>query len=106
MCPNPRNADWDPKPGRETPWIDLAWQIAGDAGVKLLGPDAKQVPPGTETLAEVFRAAKKPVLVLMDEVLNFLDRNKRRDPGIYGAFHAFIQNLTVALTGLERCAAV
>jgi hypothetical protein len=97
---------WDPKPGRETPWIDLAWQIAGDAGVKLLGPDAKQVPPGTETLAEVFRAAGQPVLVLMDEVLNFLDRNKRRDAGIYDAFHAFIQNLTVALTGLQRCAAI
>jgi hypothetical protein len=97
---------WDPKPGRETPWMDLAWQIAGDAGVKLLGPDAKQVPPGTETLAEVFREARRPVLVLMDEVLNFLDRNKRRDPGIYDAFHAFIQNLTVALTGLQRCAAI
>lgn len=97
---------WDPKPGRETPWIDLAWQIAGDAGVKLLGSDAKQVPPGTETLAEVFRAAGQPVLVLMDEVLNFLDRNKRRDAGIYDAFHAFIQNLTVALTGLQRCAAI
>lgn len=97
---------WDPKPGRETPWMDLAWQIAGDAGVKLLGPDAKQVPPGTETLAEVFRAARRPVLVLMDEVLNFLDRNKRRDAGIYDAFHAFIQNLTVALTGLQRCAAI
>ncbi|MBI3917901.1 MAG: ATP-binding protein [Betaproteobacteria bacterium] len=97
---------WDPKPGRETPWVDLAWQIAGDVGVKLLGPDAKQVPPGTETLAEVFRAAKQPVLVLMDEVLNFLDRNKRRDAGIYDAFHAFIQNLTVALTGLQNCAAI
>ncbi len=97
---------WDPKPGRETPWIDLAWQIAGEEGVKLLGPDARQVPPGTETLAGVFRAAKQPVLVLMDEVLNFLDRNKRRDPGIYDAFHAFIQNLTVALTGLQRCAAI
>ncbi|OGA43321.1 MAG: AAA family ATPase [Betaproteobacteria bacterium RIFCSPLOWO2_12_FULL_62_13] len=97
---------WDPKPGRETPWMDIAWQIAGDAGVRLLGPDAKQVPPGTETLAEVFRAAKQPVLVLMDEVLNFLDRNKRRDPGIYDAFQAFIQNLTVALTGLQHCAAL
>lgn len=97
---------WDPKPGRETPWMDLAWQTAGDAGVKLLGPNAREVPPGTETLADVFRAAQQPVLVLMDEVLNFLDRNKRRDPGIYDAFHAFIQNLTVALTGLARCAAV
>ncbi|MGH8772440.1 MAG: DUF499 domain-containing protein, partial [Burkholderiales bacterium] len=74
--------------------------------MKLLGPDAKQVPPGTETLATVFRFAERPVLVLMDEVLNFLDRNKRRDIGIYDAFHAFIQNLTVALTGLQRCAAI
>jgi hypothetical protein len=97
---------WDPKAGRETPWMDLAWQIAGDAGVKLLGPHARQVPPGTETLADVFRAAHQPVLVLMDEVLNFLDRNKQRDPGIYDAFHAFIQNLTVTLTGLPQCAAV
>jgi len=77
-----------------------------DPGVKLLGPDARTVPPGTETLAEVFRAAHQPVLLLMDEVLNFLDRNKQRDPGIYDAFHAFIQNLTVALTGLPHCAAV
>jgi predicted AAA+ superfamily ATPase len=97
---------WDPKEGRETPWIDLARQIAGDEGVRLLGPAAKEVPPGTETLGQVFRAAKRPVLVLMDEVLNFLDRNKRRDAGIYDAFHAFIQNLTVALTGMERCAAL
>lgn len=23
---------WDPQPGRETPWIDLAWQLAGARG--------------------------------------------------------------------------
>src|SRR5687767_1340465 len=27
---------WDPQPGRETPWIDLARQLAGDAGVEAL----------------------------------------------------------------------
>src|SRR5438034_8327750 len=24
---------WDPQPGRETPWLDIARQLAGDAGV-------------------------------------------------------------------------
>ena len=24
---------WDPQDGRETPWIDLAWQLAGNEGV-------------------------------------------------------------------------
>ena len=28
---------WDPQPGHETPWIDVARQLAGDAGVKALG---------------------------------------------------------------------
>jgi len=97
---------WDSHEGRETPWIDLARQIAGEKGVGLLGADAKRVPPGTETLSAVFRAAGRPVLVLMDEVLNFLNRYKRQDAGIYEVFHAFIQNLTVALKGLDGCAAL
>src|SRR2546428_616742 len=63
---------WDPQPGRETPWIDIARQIAGERGVELLGSATKQTPPGTEALSRVFEAAGGAVLVLMDEVLNFL----------------------------------
>jgi hypothetical protein len=29
---------WDPQEGRETPWIDIARQLAGDKGVEELGP--------------------------------------------------------------------
>src|SRR5437870_2381197 len=29
---------WDPQPGRETPWIDIARQLAGEKGVEALGP--------------------------------------------------------------------
>ena len=36
---------WDPQPGRETPWIDIARQLAGDKGVEALGPAAKSTPP-------------------------------------------------------------
>jgi hypothetical protein len=41
---------WDPSPGRETPWIDLARQIADDAGVEALGAAAITTPPGTEAI--------------------------------------------------------
>ena len=93
---------WDPQPGREAPWVDVARQLAGNRGVELLGGNAATTPPGTEALGRVFAAAGAPVLVLFDEVLNFVNRYRRwADP-----FHAFIQNLTVAMTGTTHGAAV
>ena len=93
---------WDPAEGRENPWIDLARQIAGESGVAALGSAAKTTPPGTESLARVFVAADAPVLLLFDEVLNFVNRHRN----LAESFHAFIQNLTVAVTGTSRAAAV
>jgi hypothetical protein len=93
---------WDPREARETPWIDIARQLAGEKGVEALGPAAKSSPPGTEAIAQVFRAADAPVLLLFDEVLNFLNRHR----GSADAFHAFIQNLTVATTGTTYGACV
>ncbi len=93
---------WDPREGRETPWIDVAWQLAGEKGVRELGPAAKTTPPGTEALSRVFQAAGAPVLLLFDEVLNFLNRHRN----LAEQFHAFIQNLTVATTGTTHGAAV
>jgi hypothetical protein len=93
---------WDPQEGRETPWIDVARQLAGDSGVEALGRDAKNTPPGTGAISRVFQAASGPVLLLFDEVLNFLNRHR----AMAEPFHAFLQNLTVATTGTTRCAAV
>ncbi len=93
---------WDPRPGRETPWIDLARQLAGDSGVEALGTAAETTPPGTESLERVFQAANAPVLLLFDEVLNFLNRHR----AMAEPFYAFLQNLTVATTGTNRGAAV
>ena len=93
---------WDPKDGRETPWIDIAYQIAGKEGVEVLGKKALTSPPGTETLVELFKVGGGRVLILFDEVLNFINRHRdMADP-----FHAFIQNLTVAMTGTTNCATV
>jgi Protein of unknown function (DUF499) len=93
---------WDPQEGHETPWIDLARQLAGDVGVTVLGPTAKTTPPGTEAIGRLFQAAGGTALILFDEVLNFLNRHR----GMAEPFHAFIQNLTVATTGTTRAVAV
>lgn len=93
---------WDPTEGRETPWIDLARQLAGGEGVVALGTAARTTPPGTEALARVFAAANRPVLLLFDEVLNFVNRHR----SLAEPFYAFLQNLTVAVTGATHAAAV
>ncbi len=93
---------WDPSEGRETPWIDLARQLAGDKGVATLGTAAETTPPGTEAIGRMFAAAETPVLLLFDEVLNFVNRHR----AMAESFHAFIQNLTVAVTGSAQTAAV
>jgi hypothetical protein len=93
---------WDPQEGRETPWLDLAWQLAGVEGVRALGPTARTAAPGTDALARVFEAAGGRVLVLCDEVLNFVNRHR----GLADGFYAFVQNLTVAMTGTTHGALV
>lgn len=93
---------WDPEEGHETPWIDIARQLAGDAGVAALGPAARTAPPGTEKLWKVFAAAEAPILILMDEVLNFFNRHRNLAEPCY----AFFDNLVRALTGITHGAAL
>jgi hypothetical protein len=93
---------WDPSETRETPWIEVARQLAGDEGVAALGPAAKTIPPGTEAIGRVIEKAGGSVLILFDEVLNYLNRHRNSADG----FYSFIQNLTVAMTGTRGSACV
>ena len=93
---------WDPAEGKETPWIDMARQVAGAAGVEALGPKARTSPPGTDSLQKVFQAAGGRVMLLFDEVLNFF--NRHRD--MAEPFYAFLDNVVRAMTGAPGCAAM
>ncbi len=93
---------WDPSPGAETPWIDMARQLAGDAGVAALGPEARSKVPGTTNLRRLFEAAGGTALILCDEVLNFLSRHRDQAE----AFRDFLGNLVRTLTGTTGLAAV
>ncbi len=92
---------WDPAPGAETPWIDMARQLAGDKGVAALGSEAREKAPGTANLARLLVEAG-PCLILCDEVLNFLSRHRDRAD----AFRDFLGNLVRTLTGTTGGAAV
>lgn len=89
---------WYGELGRETPWLDLAGQLAGEAGRQVLGPEARQRAPSTTQIQRVFQLAAGPVLLLFDEVLNYIERY----PDQAGQFYAFLQNLIGALTASER----
>lgn len=93
---------WDPQPGRETPWIDIAQQLAGDEGVKALGPSAKNAPPGTETINRVIGLVDGPVLLLFDELLNFFNRHR----AFAEPMHAFLHNIVRGFVGTSFRSAV
>jgi hypothetical protein len=93
---------WDPQPGRETPWIDIARQLAGDEGVNVLGPSAKEGPPGTDTINRLIALVNAPVLLLFDELLNlFTRRTALAEP-----MHAFLHNIVRGFVGTNHRAAV
>ncbi|HZZ77099.1 MAG TPA: DUF499 domain-containing protein [Gemmataceae bacterium] len=93
---------WDPQPGRETPWIDVARQLAGDEGVKALGVGAKDAPPGTDTINRLIEMVKEPVLFLFDELLNLFSRHR----GLAEPMHAFLHNIVRGFVGSSNRAAV
>jgi hypothetical protein len=91
---------WDATPGRETPWMEIADQLAGDAGRKLF--DQPNKAPGDKKLGDLIRLAGKPVLILFDETLNYLGRY----PEQATAFHSFMQNITTALTSAQNAVGI
>ena len=93
---------WDPKDGLETPWLDIAWQLAGERGVEVLGPRAKEAPPGTEALNRLVDVAGGRVLLLFDEVLNLLTRHR----WLAEPMHAFLHNIARGFVGSTHRAAV
>ena len=93
---------WDPTAEAETPWLDIARQLAGDEGVAALGTEAKRKVPGTNNLRKLIDLAGGRALILCDEVLNFLSRHRdQAEP-----FRDFLANLVRTLIGTSGSAAV
>jgi len=95
------------------PWSVLAYQIAGDDGLKLLHADGqaeeRNTPPAENTLTDLLSLPLKEglgTLVLIDEVLLYAKVKTRSDPGWLDILTSFFQYLTQAAAKVDRCCIV
>lgn len=95
------------------PWSILAWQIAGEDGLKLLHAESKaeerDSAPAENILIDLLELPVKQglgVLVLIDEVLMYVREKVAADPRWKDHMINFFQYLTQAATKVDRCCIV
>lgn len=95
------------------PWSLLAYQIAGDEGLKLLHAEKKaeerNTPPAENVLSDLLSMPLKDgmgTLILLDEVLLYAKVRVHSEPGWLEMLTAFFQYLTQAAAKVERCCIV
>ncbi len=95
------------------PWSVLAFQIAGDEGLKLLHADNKaeerDTAPAENLLTELLELPVRDgfgVLILIDEVLMYVREKVAADPRWKHRMVNFFQYLTQAATKVDRCCIV
>lgn len=95
------------------PWSVLAYQLAGDDGLKILHADNKaeerDSAPAENLLTELLELPIKDglgVLILIDEVLMYVREKVAMDPAWRARIINFFQYLTQAATKVDRCCIV
>ncbi|MCP4699973.1 MAG: ATP-binding protein [Gammaproteobacteria bacterium] len=95
------------------PWSVLAWQLAGEEGLKLLSADndatERETAPAENLLTELLEIPARDglaTLVLIDEVLMYAREKTGQDPKWRGRLVNFFQYLTQAATKVNKCAVV
>ncbi len=95
------------------PWSVLAYQLAGDDGLKILHPDDKaeerDSAPAENLLTELLELPLKEdlgVLILIDEVLMYVREKVAMDKTWRDRMINFFQYLTQAATKVDRCCIV
>lgn len=95
------------------PWSVLAYQLAGDAGLRLLHADGQAAErdsaPAENLVAELLAIPGQEglgTLVLIDEVLMYAREKAGSDPESRSRLANFFQYLTQAAVGVDRCCVV
>lgn len=93
------------------PWSVLAWQLAGEAGLRLLKDDGSErpSPPATNVMEKLLGLARQEVpsvLILFDEVLWFVRTVADQDPAWVGRMADFLHSLTQAVAKVPQCCLV
>ncbi|QOJ18491.1 MAG: ATP-binding protein [Phycisphaeraceae bacterium] len=95
------------------PWSILAYQVAGDDGLKLMSAkgvaEERETPPAENTLTDLLSLPSRQgmgTLVLLDEVLLYAKVKIRSEPGWIDILTSFFQYLTQAAAKVNRCCIV
>lgn len=90
----------DGTPVRYTPWGEIAFQLGGkDAFAMVAKHDQERTAPSTEVIRK-FLPTAKPSLILLDELLNYMGRNRKS--GLTNQLYSFVQNLSEEARAQER----
>ncbi len=82
----------DGTPLRKTPWGEIAFQLGGVEAFEVVKEHDKQgLAPGSEVIRK-FLPKDKPILILMDELMNYVNRFRRL--GLAAQLYSFLQNLS------------
>ena len=99
---SPAAAATDGTPLRRTPWGDIAFQLGGEEGFAVVAKhDQEGIAPSTEVVRK-FLPKDRPTLILMDELLNYLNRERNRKMGLGGQLYSFVQNLSEEARAQDR----
>ena len=92
----------DGTPVRKTPWGEIAWQLGGAEGFSVVAEhDTKLAAPGGDVVRRILPAGQ-PVLILLDELMNYASRN--RTIGLGSQLYNFLQNLSEAARSRDNVA--
>jgi hypothetical protein len=79
-------------PLRKTPWGEIAYQLSGNEGFATVVEHEKQMTAPSGEIIRRFLPKDKPCLILMDELMNYISRNRKS--GLAAQLYNFIQNLS------------
>ena len=95
------------------PWSILAFQLAGEEGLRLIHVDGKDAerdtPPAEPLMVDLLSKPQEDglsTLVLLDEALMYIRIQVETDPSWRGRLISFFQYLTQAVVKVDRCAMV
>jgi hypothetical protein len=81
------------EPIRKTPWGEIAWQLGGEnAFAAVARHDEDGVAPGGDVIRAFLPSS--PTLILMDELLNYINRCRNHPQKLGAQFHNFLHNLS------------
>lgn len=81
------------EPLRKTPWGEIAWQLGGQQAFDVVAEhDARGVAPGGSVIEQML--PKGPALILLDELMPYIDRERKLNSGLASQLYTFLHSLT------------